>query len=97
MTTTTKRTTPAPTKMTVAPWPTHHLLVIVAQVARRCVSKPLPDTPHHKVALLVQVMFLVTPYGTLAGQDAFLISQRKAWTSKQEWLRCHQKWRKGIR
>jgi hypothetical protein len=42
------------------------------------------------------VTFLVTPYGTLARQDAFLISQRKAWMSKQEWLRRHQKWRKGI-
>ena len=57
---------------------------------------PLPDMPQHKVAPLVQVTFLVTLYGTLTGQDAFLISQRKAWTSKQEWLRRHQKWRKGI-
>ena len=96
MTLMTKRTTPAPTKMTVAPWPTCHLLAVAVQAARRCVSEPLPNTPHHKVAPLVQVMFLVTPYGTLASQDAFLISQKKAWTSKQEWLRGHQKWRAGI-
>ena len=83
----TKRMTPAPTKMTVAPWLTRHLLAIAVQAARRCVTEPLPDTLQHKAALLVQVTFLVTLYGTLAGQDAFLISQRKAWTSKQEWLR----------
>ena len=80
-----------PTKMTVAPWLTRHLPAIAAQAARRCVSEPLPDMPQHKAAPLVQVTFLVTPYGTLAGQDAFLISQRKAWTNKQEWLRRHQK------
>ena len=83
--------------MTVAPWPTCHLPAVAMQAAHRCISKPLPDTPHHRVAPLVQVTFLVTLYGTLTGQDAFLISQKKAWTNKQEWLRCHQKWRAGIR
>ena len=83
--------------MTMAAWPTRHLLAVAVQAARRCVSEPLPDTPQHKAAPLVQVTFLVTLYGTLAGQDAFLILQRKAWTSKQEWLQCHQKWRAGIR
>ena len=72
--------------MTVAPWLTRHLPAVAAQAAHRCVSEPLPNMPHHKAALLMQVTFLVTPYGTLAGQDAFLISQKKAWTSKQEWL-----------
>ena len=71
--------------------------MIAAQAARRCVSEPLPDMPQHKAAPLVQVTSLVTPYGTLAGQDAFLISQRKAWMNKQEWLRRHRKWREGIR
>ena len=83
--------------MTLAPWLTCHLPAVAAQAARRCVSELLPDTPHHKAAPLVQVTFLVTPYGTLTGQDAFLISQKKAWTNKQEWLRHHQKWRAGIR
>ena len=49
------------------------------------------------VTPLVQVTFLVTPYGTLTGQDTFLISQRKVWTSREEWTRRHQKWRVGIR
>ena len=82
--------------MTMAPWPTHHLLTAAAQAAHRCVSELLPDMLHHKVALLVQVMFLITLYGTLARQDAFLILQKKAWTNKQEWLHHHQKWRVGI-
>ena len=59
--------------MTVAPWLTRHLLAVAAQAACRCISEPLPDTLHHKVAPLVQVTFLVTLYGTLAEQDAFLI------------------------
>ena len=59
--------------MTVVPWLTHHLPAVAAQVACKCISEPLPNTPHHKVAPLVQVTFLVTPYGTLAEQDAFLI------------------------
>ena len=82
--------------MTVAPWPTHHLLAVATQAAHRCVSEPLPNMLHHKAALLVQVTFLITPYGTLTRQDAFLISQKKVWTSKQEWLHHHQKWRVGI-
>ena len=82
--------------MTMAPWLTCHLPAVATQAARRCVSKPLLDTPHHKAVLLVQVTFLITLYGTLTGQDAFLILQKKAWMSKQEWLQCHQKWRVGI-
>jgi hypothetical protein len=81
-----KRMTPAPTKMTVVPWLTHHLPAVATQAAHRCISEPLPDMLHHKAVPLVQVTFLVTPYGTLASQDTFLISQKKAWMSKQEWL-----------
>ena len=91
-----KRTTPVPTKMTVAPWPTCHLPVVAMQEAHRCVSKPLSDMPNHKAVPLMQVTFLITLYGTLAGQDTFLILQKKAWTSKQKWLQRHQKWRAGI-
>ena len=82
--------------MTMAPWPTHHLPMVATQAVHRCISELLPDTPHHKVAPLVQVMFLITLYGTLTRQDAFQISQKKAWMSKQEWLWHHQKWRAGI-
>jgi hypothetical protein len=84
---------PSPPRMTLRPWPRQHLGAMSMQARHRCLSEPPPDTTVQQNAPLMQVNLLVSPYGTLVGSDTWLLSQKRVWTHKQQWIQRHKKWR----